>query len=230
MVSNEIDARHSGDSADLLRQSGYARYVRGFARLRAADSSNENCSQLRGSSRADLVSAIRIFSRAAALSDNSQLRGMAHLCEAGILELDVADGHRSASDAISAVLDRLDRIDPANPPTGYWLSSYGWWCISGCNLALRSLSGADLQRHMAVLTNKALEIAQESNNWALRERVFTMQWTGHQRLVDTTGLHIDFILDREDRGMIADTMGRFPHFREIGWRILRGSRLTTEER
>jgi len=107
---------------------------------------------------------------------------------------------------------------------GDQLESCGWWCIFACNIALRHLDDdRALQRHMAVFTNKAEEIADRLNNWSMHERIFTMQFTRWERAVSATGLDIPCIVDNDDVRVIAGAMGRFPSFRETGWRILRSA-------
>jgi hypothetical protein len=73
---------------------------------------------------------------------------------------------------------------------------------------------------MAMFTNKADEIADRLNHWSMRERVFSMQFQGRQRLVGWTGQDIPIVIDSEDVRLITGTMGRFPQFRNTGWSIL----------
>ena len=111
-------------------------------------------------------------------------------------------------------------IDPA-AVSGDDLESYGWWCIFGCNLTLRHISDErDIQRYMATFTNKADEIANLLDNWAMRERVFSMQYAGHRRFVGWTGQPLRMTIDSDDIKMITGTMGRFPQFRQTGWDML----------
>ena len=78
---------------------------------------------------------------------------------------------------------------------------------------------------MAVLTNKADEIADRLDNWAMRERVFTMQYTRWERAMISTGFDIPCVIDSDDVRVIAGTMGRFPTFRDTGWRILQSAQI-----
>lgn len=78
---------------------------------------------------------------------------------------------------------------------------------------------------MAVLTNKAMEIAERIGNWGLRERAFTLEHFRRQRIADMVGTEQDWILDEEEIRTITGTMGRFPGFRRIGWRILEAARV-----
>ncbi len=117
-------------------------------------------------------------------------------------------------------------LDTSEAVVGDRLESYGWWCIFGCNIALRHLSNErDLQQHMAVLTNKADEIANQLDNWAMRERVFTMHYTRWERATGSTGFEIPCVIDTDDVRIITGTMGRFPTFRDTGWRILQSAQV-----
>src|SRR5690606_24923330 len=119
-------------------------------------------------------------------------------------------------------IDELDAVSEVDERLGaIMLESYGWWCIFGCNMVLRHVSdGEEAQRHMAILTNKADEIAQRLGNWALRERVFTMEYLRRRHGADASIDLGEWVIDREDIQTIAGAMGRFARFREIAWRIL----------
>jgi hypothetical protein len=81
---------------------------------------------------------------------------------------------------------------------------------------------------MAIFTNKADEIADRMNNWSLRERVFTMQYASHQRFLDWTGRVLSLTLDNDDVRALVGTMGRFPAFRDTGWKLLQTARILRE--
>jgi hypothetical protein len=78
---------------------------------------------------------------------------------------------------------------------------------------------------MAILTNKAIEVAERLGNWSLRERAFSLELVRRERLERTTGFDADWVLDEDDVRTIAGTMGRFPSFRETGWQILSQARI-----
>ncbi|MHC4710469.1 MAG: hypothetical protein ACYTA3_08610, partial [Planctomycetota bacterium] len=106
------------------------------------------------------------------------------------------------------------------------LESYGWWCIYGCNIALRHLADErEVQQHLAVFTNKADEIANQLDNWSMRERVFSMQYTTWARATEFTCFEIPCVIDSDDVRVITGTIGRFPTFRKTGWRILHTARI-----
>ena len=85
-----------------------------------------------------------------------------------------------------------------------------------------------VQQHMAIFTNKADEIATRLDNWAIRERVFTMEHTRWERAVGCTGFEIPCVIDEEEVRTITGTMSRFPSFRDTGWHILRTARVVGE--
>ena len=73
---------------------------------------------------------------------------------------------------------------------------------------------------MAILTNKCFEIADRLDHWAMRERSFTLEHFRRQRAWETEERFDDWVLDAEDLRVLMGTMGRFPRFRPVGWRIL----------
>jgi hypothetical protein len=148
--------------------------------------------------------------------------GVANSCRGGVLEVDVFLGNIDAREALARVFDVVSSIvDPSTHEKGDWLESHGWWCIIGCNITLRHISEErDIQRFMALFTNKADEISDRLDHWSMRERVFSMQFEGHKRLVGWTGQTIPIVIDNDDIRLITGTMGRFPQFRETGWSIL----------
>ena len=144
-----------------------------------------------------------------------------------MIEADVELATRSPRDALAELSAGLEEVcDPHRHMVGDRLESYGWWCIFGCNIALRHVKDErNLQQYMAILTNKADEIADRLDNWSMRERVFTMQYTRWERALHSSGFDIPCVIDTDDIRVIAGTMGRFPSFRETGWRILQSAQV-----
>jgi len=176
---------------------------------------------------ADLQQSRQLYLSLADALDDSSLRGIARTCEGGLIETAVALGRRRAEDGLAELADGLDQVhDVSDELIGDQLESCGWWCIFACNIALRHLDDdRALQQHMAVFTNKADEIAERLNNWSMRERVCTMQYKRWQRATEATGLDFPCALDSDDVRVIAGAMGRFPTFRETGWRILQSAQI-----
>ena len=178
----------------------------------------------------DLQISAKLYSGLASEFDDS-FAGIGNTCRGGIIETEVAVGQRSPHDGLQRLAEGLEAVvDPETCPRGDWLESFGWWCIFGCNIALRHVTDErELQHHMAIFTNKADEIADRMNNWSLRERVFTMQYASHQRFLDWTGRMVSLTLDTDDVRALVGTMGRFTTFRETGWRLLQTARVVRDD-
>lgn len=232
-VIQRCDAVESASTASegegrVARVAGaFARFVRGAALCRAIDHEvAPGRRHLAERARADLADAVTRYDTLARGVGDGHLAAMAHSCHAVILECEAALDRVDPVEAVHAVIERLGEAqDLGNVPGGEWLESFGWWAISGCTIALRHLDGHELHRTMAVCTNKALEIADRLDHWALRERAFTMERFRRQRIEDATGCEPEWLLDEEDVRVLAGTMGRFPKFRAAGWRILESARL-----
>ncbi len=213
------------------KNQAFALYVRGHTARRMMDREREAAGAHAQAARRDLEDSFRLYTRLADELGDTRLAGIANTNRAGVIEVDVELGAIPPAAGIQMLMDGLDAvIRPDAPLEGDWLESYGWWCVCGANIALRRLEGRDLQQSMAVFTNKALEIADKLDNWALRERVFTMQYALHETLMDATGLELDFTIDGEDMRLITGTMGRFPRFRDVGWNIIRSAKYVQENR
>lgn len=155
---------------------------------------------------------------------NDAWRGIARTCEGGLVEVEVESGAIEPAAGAATLMAGLDSvIDTSDGLAGDLLESHGWWCIFGCTIALHHLSGSDLQRAMAVFTNKGYEISDRLNNWALRERLFTMEFIRRQRLNELAGFPVEWTIDQEEVRVIVGTMGRFPAFRSTGWKILQAA-------
>ena len=209
------------------RSRAFAYYVSGHTLRRLISVEPRQTRALAESAASDLRQSRRIYLSLAEALDDSALRGIARTCQGGLIETDVALGRRRAEDGLAELAQGLDQVrDVSEELVGDQLESCGWWCIFGCNIALRHLDDErSLQQHMAVFTNKADEIAEHLNNWSMRERVFTMQYKRWERAAEATGLDIPCALDSDDVRVIAGAMGRFPTFRETGWRILQSAQI-----
>jgi len=208
----------------------FAHYVSGHTHRRLMSVQPPQIRSLAVSAVADLEKAREAYERLATELDAPSLAGIARTCRGGLVEAEVAMGRRTAADGLAELAAGLDIVQDVNDElVGDQLESCGWWCIFACNIALRHLDDdRALQRHMAVFTNKAEEIAERLNNWSMRERIFTMQFTRWERAVTATGLDIPCMVDNDDVRAIAGAMGRFPSFRETGWRILRSARIVDD--
>ena len=199
-----------------------ALYLSGQAQRRLLSVEAGRARKLARAAGDDLRQALAQYRRLTLDRDDAALEGVANTCVGALVEVDVATGALRASDGLAKLLSGLDRARDTTALSPGRLESYGWWCIYGCNIALRHLDDErDLQQHMAIFTNKADEISNLLDDWAMRERVFTMQHTCWERAAGSTGLQIPCVIDNDDIRVITGAMGRFPSFRDTGWRILR---------
>jgi len=176
--------------------------------------------------RSDLEEALVLCRRLSLDRDDPELEGMADTCVGAMIEAEVAIGARRPLDGLTQLMAGLERVRDTTTFCAERLESYGWWCIYGCNIALRHLDDErELQQHMAVFTNKADEISNLLDDWSMRERVFTMQHTRWERAAGATGFEIPVIIDSDDVRIITGAMGRFPFFKDTGWRILRTAQI-----
>jgi len=197
-------------------------YLSGQAQRRLLSVETGRTRKLAAAASDDLREALAQCRRLTLDRDDPPLDGVANTCVGALVEMDVAMGACRVSDGLARLLSGLDCARDTTAISRQRLESYGWWCIYGCNIALRHLDDErELQQHMAVFTNKADEISNLLDDWAMRERVFTMQHTRWERAVGSMGLRIPCVIDSDDVRVITGAMGRFPSFRETGWRILR---------
>jgi hypothetical protein len=211
------------DNRNTRSAQAFAYYVLGSASLRLATQEPEFASRHARAAKEALEESLRLYTALTDESDRGSWRGIANTCRGGVLEARVELGEVGALEAVaelSAGLDQLTGPQDMARLAGDRLESFGWWCVFGCNIALRHLTGRDLQRHMAVFTNKGYEIADRLDNWAMRERLFTMEFLQRQQLNDLAGFPVEWTIDNEEVKILVGTMGRFPAFRSTGWRIL----------
>jgi hypothetical protein len=72
---------------------------------------------------------------------------------------------------------------------------------------------------MAMFTDKADVIARRLDNWALRERVFAMEYASYERVERLTGRPAMLTLDADDLEALVGVMGRFPRFGPTGMKL-----------
>ncbi len=203
----------------------FGHYVRGQAQRRMIEADALSGNAHAESARLDLETAANAYKALTEEFDDPSYAAIANTCSGAILECDAALGlidPLKAAETLSMSLEQV--VDVSAYPPGDWLESYGWSAVFGCNVALRGLSGAELHRFMAIFSNKAAEIAERTDNWSMRERAFTFEHLRRQRMNESLGYSTDWLLDDDDVRTVAGTMGRFPSFRETGWRILENAR------
>lgn len=178
---------------------------------------------------ADLALAERLFDALHVEFDDAQYAGLARTAGGGAIEARVAAGVLRPRAAIERIADALDgSVDLAAVPDHNRIESWGWWSIFGANIAMRAGGDADgrvreaseYERAIAIFTNKASEIAEHLGNWPIHERSFTLEWFRRQRATGRGEEMPAWTLDGDDLRVLVGTMGRFPMFRAVGFRIL----------
>jgi hypothetical protein len=210
---------------------GFLHQVRGnCSRVLAGSTRSDRTAHIRAGL-GDLSTAQALLLRAADRDEVPIFRGVAKLCEGALLELRALEGTLAPARALEIVLEELgNAIDPVTPGDCALLEAYGWWCVFGCNIALRGeLSLEASERAMAILTNKADEVAGHLGSWLLRERVWTLELQRREYVAARGSTEASPTIDAEDARVIIGTMARFPAFRATGWEIIRGSALTKDQ-
>lgn len=171
-------------SVPIQKRLGHALYVRGVSSLRLAGLESETRDRRLVQCDADLRRSIVVLEPIAvsAEPDHHHLHGTVIVCRAAILEAAVERGEISPAEALRQVEDAVSVASDLSSLNSLMLLGYGWWCITGCTVAVRHLAGRELQRILGVLAVKALDIASQTNNWVLRERALALQWLGHEAL------------------------------------------------
>lgn len=212
----------------------YAHAVRGHA-LRRALSQPCGVAELRLAAvraEGDLLEAERLFLALWERYGDGLYRGLANTALGGAVEAGVAAGRLEPLEAVASIVERLDAVvDPAQSPAEL-AESWGWWSVFGANIAFRAgdtRAGAqrerpDLERAIAICTNKAIEIADHLEHWPMRERALSLEWSRRTQAARDAGLPPEpWTLDDDDVRVLVGTMGRFPLFRPTGWAILGAS-------
>jgi len=221
----QFEARAPEGRLERVAQA-FALMYRGQCARRAIAAMPDTAKRNATEARADLERAGTLFSKLAREFGDESYGGVANTCRGALMEVDCALGTLDPVDAVATITEALGGVeDPQLAPPGDWLESYGWWCIFGCNIAVRYLQDPQFHRAMAIFTNKAVEIADRLDNWSLRERAFSLEQARRDRLQKSTGFDAEWVLDEDEVRTITGTMGRFPSFRETGWKILTEARI-----
>lgn len=222
-----ISAASAGPPLHETREwQALAFWIRGNASRRRIDTDTARGQQHAADASADLHAAMAAYQAIAADIPGATAEAMAHRCAGALVECGSALGDLSPADGVLRIEQAIGAVvDVDDYPVGEWLESHGWWAVFGCAIALRGLSGAPLQRAMAVFTNKAAEVAERVDSWTLRERAFSLEHLRRERASDEAGIEHEWLLDRDELRMIAGAVGRFPCFRDIGMDILGAARI-----
>ncbi|MCP3906314.1 MAG: hypothetical protein GY715_22045 [Planctomycetes bacterium] len=225
-VAGELVSWYAGRPPEALTDrvaQAFAYYVLGNTHHRQMGLDLRRSEKIAAGARRELATAVRLCEGLAQESGDACYSGIANTCRGALLEVDVVLGRQHPGAALRSLAEGLDAVvDCTDWDSGDWLESFGWWCIFGCNVALRSEDRErDAQQYTAIFTNKADEIAERLDNWSLRERVVSIEYARWS----ATEPHV---LDAEDVRKIMGAMGRFPAFRPIGWRLLESAGLAHE--
>jgi len=225
-LATTLNERLQSDRRFANVYSGARAFVRFLMALASGDRASHggpDATQLARIAREHYASAKVLAERHASESGSSLHRSIAMGCECGILEMDVLLGEVTPESAIGDLLAGLDADTESQAVPDACLEAIGWSCIVGSQLVLRFVEDPSLaDRQLAIFTNKADDIARRTGNWALRERIWMLEYRKAEK-----GAPLDFsatVLDPEDLRDLTGTMGRFPAFREVGWSLLRGAR------
>ncbi len=218
----EMIAQSSQESRRVRAARAFAHYVLGHACRRLAGQENEGMKECATSGRSALATSKEQYEELAEQYDHAPWRGIARNCHGGLLELDVLLELLSPEEALDEIHEGVDSVRAEGADLrGDELECYGWWCIFGCNISLRHTVGRTQQQYLASLIEQGCEIANKLNNWTMRERLYSMQLERRQRLNDLAGVEVEWTINGDDVRRLVGTMGRFPAFRSVGWRILR---------
>ena len=207
-------------TVDRITQA-FAHYVRGNSLRRMLVRRVADAHDTATHAKHDLERAEVLYQQLARDPGTEYLAAIAHACRGALIEVSVALELRNGRDALNEILGELSKLDGnATWPAGHWLESYGWWCDFGANIAFRHLSGPDLQQTVGILSGKLLDIALRLDNWALLDRVTSIDYELHESIAGTTGLNMPRTLDADDLWLVSGTIARVPQFRKSGWSLI----------
>lgn len=199
----------------------FALFVRGNTYRSMMLPETEQAGDLARLAKRDLETSLQRHEEMALEFSDPRLAAIGHTCRAMLIEVDTELGLKTPPDAVNELLKGIEPPPGATDDVVADLrESCGWWCITGAGIALRHLTGRPLQQMVNTFTAKALELAKQLDNWSLREQAFSLRYELQRNLSELTGLEFNFAIDQEDLRLITGTMGRFPRFRSIGWKIL----------
>jgi len=148
------------------------------------------------------------------------------ISDAIILELRTALGQLRAPAALAVLLESLEPwVDVQHATDRTALAGAGWSCAIGLTIAARHLEGEPRQRMLAILSNKADEVASAVDCWALRERVLRLEFERRALAISEGAGGDKWLVDEEDLRMIVGCIGTSRRFRPIGLAILRSATL-----
>lgn len=227
LLANHYESNPPKREVDWKRVA-FVHYLRGHVRRRFMSVEPDEADRHRELAIADLTTSERMYNDLSESLGDPQLAGIAATCRAGIDECRVHRGELDGPSTVAAMIHRVEEgLGSRSVPRGDVMESLGWTSIFATNIAMRTMDGADLQGAMKTLLGYTLDIADHLDNWAMRERAFSMQMSLHRLLSERTGLELDMSIDETDRTLISATMSRFPAFQQTGWAMLESSQSRT---
>ncbi|HMN95109.1 MAG TPA: hypothetical protein PKC43_01970 [Phycisphaerales bacterium] len=168
-----------------------------------------------------------------ALSENAgppRVRSPGRTADVAAMEVSVLLGEMGAQEFVDSVVALLDDSPDVTTLDSIAAESLGWCCVFASRTIVAEPERIDSpDRALAILTNKVDEIAERLGHWALRERLFTIEHLHRVQSLRDRGESPPWNLDDQDVRVLMGTMGRFPKFRRVGWRILREVRRERRE-
>lgn len=225
-LSRELDPlRSDAPNPNVLPHLAMAYFIRGCV-LRVHGDHPQGLSEplLRDAHRS-LRTAESLLGSLAIESGPLRNRSIAQTARAAAREVEVLLDDATPSEIVEETLELLSSAEEIGSLDSFAAESLGWCCLIASRVVLQFNERiANSDRVLAILTNKADEVAERLGHWALRERLFTVEHL-HRVLAARSGeAPPAWNLDDDDVRTLMGTMGRFPHFRRLGWRILRAVR------
>ncbi|HMN97678.1 MAG TPA: hypothetical protein PKC43_14535 [Phycisphaerales bacterium] len=217
-------------SSPRRERLAFAHYVRGLSRRLLALRGSEASSALLDQAQAHLREASEILDDYGAYGGSARNAAVARTARCVAREIDVLAGRLPPVEIVDEVLSSLDCGTAVTSLDSNEAESIGWRCIIAARVVLAFPEKVvNPERVLAILTNKADEVAERLGHWGLRERLFAIEHL-HRVLVEATGEDVpSWNLDEQDVRTLLGTMGRFPRFRRIGWKILAAARQERRE-
>ena len=203
------------------RTIAFARSIRGHAFRELATEEAELSAPYARRAVRDLAAAEKQFRVLAGRENNPWLGFYATWNRWGRIDCECLSGRRQASDVVEQTLRDLDAVrDIRAVNTQAELLGWGYGCVIVGGIALRELAIADCARAVDILIDKAIEIADHRGDWWLRQRAYTLKYRLHEAVNREAPLSLDLALDEEELRSVVGLIGRFPRFRDLGWRVL----------
>ena len=214
---DEHGTEHARDAVTIA----FAYTVRGHALRRLIELEPESGKTHAARAIADLNRGRRQFLTLCRKTDNPWFGFYAEWNYWAAADCECRLGKRRPETLVQQTVEELDQVrDLEAVGSRAELLAWGCRCIIAAQVALWHLDPKARNHSVHVLIDKAVEIAEYVGDWALRQQAFSLRYQLHDRLRDDSGLKLDLVMDEEELRSVVGLMGRFPGFRQLGWRIL----------